>query len=165
VIAVSRRDHLCAALGARLGLTDPCALDPRLQTDAERSLRDVVSGLPSDAYGRGATSPVLPNQPTPFFLAGVETLCQRLADRVIDPATDPREVGARTWSSARAERTIDELVSEIMALTPKDPRFQRARALLAAHHAAALAKVGATEALRSTFVIACMAPTSISVGL
>ena len=36
----------------------------------------IAGGLPSDGYGRGATAPVLPNQPTLFYRAGLENICE-----------------------------------------------------------------------------------------
>jgi hypothetical protein len=54
VIAVSRRDHLCAALNARLGFADVCGLDATTKVEARTSIPEIVSGLPSDGYGRGA---------------------------------------------------------------------------------------------------------------
>ena len=67
VVAVSRRDNLCAALNDRLGLTDVCALDALSEVSAKTTLPVIVSGLPSDGYGRDAVAPVLPNQPTALF--------------------------------------------------------------------------------------------------
>ena len=72
VVAVSRRDHLCAALNARLGFSDVCGLTALYAKGRRRRRpsRRSSSGLPSDGYGRGAVAPVLPNQPTLFFRAG-----------------------------------------------------------------------------------------------
>jgi hypothetical protein len=169
VIAVSRRDHLCAAMGARLGLADACelhALDAIGQTSATTTPL-IVSGLPSDAYGRGAVAPILPNQPTLFFRAGIENVCENVAAQVIDPAAGSLPAGARQWSSAQADAAIADFVSTLMALPPSDPRAGPAQAALAAHYASALARAGVTPtaALRSTFVVACMAPSTVSIGL
>src|SRR5262249_53083273 len=73
VIAVSRRDHLCAALDVRLGFTDVCGLS--LLTKKQPLIPTIVSGLPSDGYGRGSTIPVLPNDPTLFYRAATENIC------------------------------------------------------------------------------------------
>ena len=67
VIAVSRRDHMCAALDSRLGFDDLCRLQAIHQTATPTTIAQIVSGMPSDGYGRGATIPVLPNQPTLFY--------------------------------------------------------------------------------------------------
>jgi hypothetical protein len=53
-----------------------------------------------------------------------------------------------------------------MGLSPSDPRTAPSTAELKAHFAAAT-QSGATptDALKSTFVLACLAPSSISIGL
>lgn len=47
VIAVGRRNHLCAALDARLGFTDLCGLDALSQTTSSQ-VKLIATGLPSD---------------------------------------------------------------------------------------------------------------------
>ncbi|MGH7269974.1 MAG: hypothetical protein ACREJ3_06045, partial [Polyangiaceae bacterium] len=70
IVAVSRRDHLCAALNNRLGFADLCGLNATSKAALKTTIPEIVSGLPSDGYGRGAVAPVLPNQPTLFYRAG-----------------------------------------------------------------------------------------------
>jgi len=163
VVAVSRRNHLCAALDARLGLTDICGLDV-LGATSLGTVPDIASGLPSDAYGRGAVSPILPNDPTLFFAAGVRNICEHVALEVVDGT---RREARRRWSSAEPEAAITDFVGEVMGLPPSDPKAAPAQALLHAHFTAALKEPGttATQALRSTFVIACQAPSTVSIGL
>jgi hypothetical protein len=160
VVAVARRDHLCAALEARLGIADVCGL----RSGVANALSLIVSGLPSDAYARGATAPVLPNDPTLFFRAGMENICTGVATQVIDA---PATAGARGWSSAAPDAAIHDFVGVVMALPPGDPRAAEAEALLKNHFAQARQQpgVGATEALQSTFIAACLAPGAVSVGL
>jgi hypothetical protein len=53
-----------------------------------------------------------------------------------------------------------------MALPPSDARSVPAQALLQAHFEASLATgASPSDALKSTFIAACLAPSSISVGL
>ena len=57
-------------------------------------------------------------------------------------------------------------VGTIMALVPSDPRAAPAVKLLKEHFTTATAQgASASDALKSTFVVACLAPSSISVGL
>jgi hypothetical protein len=165
VIAVSRRDHLCAALNARLGFTDVCGLDALGKRAMATTIPEIVSGLPSDAYGRGAVAPVLPNQPTLFFRAGTENICEAVAAQVVDPASS--QPGLKQWSSTQPDTAIADFVGTLMALTPSDARSAPLQALLKAHFTAATQQPGvnATQALRSTFVVACLAPSAVSVGL
>jgi hypothetical protein len=174
VLSVARRDHLCTALGARLGLLDACELRSAAlagqagQASVPSTTPLIVAGLPSDAYGRGATMPILPNEPTLFFRAGVENICENVAAEVVDPLPRNRAAtGARRWSSSRPAEAIGDFVSILMGLPPSDPRAGPSQTLLASHYQTALARPGVTptQALRSTFVVACVAPTTVSIGL
>jgi hypothetical protein len=161
-VAVSRRDHLCAALNGRLGLTDVCGL--LATTKVTTDIPEIVAGLPSDGYGRGAVAPVLPNQPSLFYRAGTENICETVAGLVID-ATGAA-AGVTHWSSANPNAAIADFVSTVMALTPSDPRSAPATSLLQSHFQAAVASgASASSALKSTFTAACMAPTAVSIGL
>ena len=165
VIAVSRRDHLCAALNARLGFADICALLPGSKKNG--TVPEIVSGLPSDAYGRGAVAPILPNEPTLFFRAGTENICESLAAQVVDSPVATRPAGSVQWSSTQPAAAIADFVGILMGLTPSDPRSAAAQTLLTSHFTSAKQQTGinATEALRSTFIVACTSPTAVSIGL
>jgi len=162
VVAVSRRDHLCAALDARLGLTDVCGLLPA--TPVTTTVPEIAAGLPSDGYGRGSTAPVLPNQPTLFYRAGTENICEDVAALVIDVASP--SPGAVAWSSTQPDAAIDDFVSIVMALHPSDSRSAPATRVLQAHFQAAMQSgASAPDSLKSTFTAACLAPSAVSIGL
>jgi hypothetical protein len=165
VVSVARRNHLCASLDARLGLTDACGLDV-VHTHGRSTLSDIASGLPSDAYGRGAVAPILPDDPSLFFVAGVRNICEDVAVQVVDAAPASSRT-AKQWSSRAPDAAIAGFVRDVMALPGSDPRSAPALRLLKSHYAAARRQRGttATAALRSTFVVACQAPSAISVGL
>ncbi len=166
VVAVTRRDHLCAALDARLQLSDVCGRTLVLgQKVGAGSVPAIVSGMPSDGYGRGATEPVLPNQPTLFYRAGLENVCAAVSQLVVDAAVSPAQPNARHWSSAQAPAAIDDFVALLVGLAPADPRSADVKALLQAHFTEAQKTASATDALRSTFVTACLAPTFLGIGL
>jgi hypothetical protein len=165
VVAVTRRDHLCAALNARLGFADVCGLDAFSVKQGGATIPEIVSGLPSDGYGRGALAPVLPNQPTLFFRAGIENICDAVAALVIDAAKP--QAGVKQWSSAQPDVAIADFVHVVMALPPSDTRAAAAQQALTAHFAAAKQQSGvsASDALKSTFVVSCLAPSAIAIGL
>jgi hypothetical protein len=169
VVAVSRRDHFCAALNARLGFTDVCGLTSLYAkgTASTQTIPEIVSGLPSDGYGRGAVAPVLPNQPTLFFRAATENICEAVATQVIDVPTAKQVAGVKQWSSSQSTAAITDFVSLLMGLTTPDPRTAPAAALLQQHYQSALAQTGITptQALQSTFITACLAPTFVSIGM
>lgn len=165
IVAVSRRDHLCAALNFRFGLHDVCALLPTT-TPVSSTIAQIAKGLPSDGYGRGAVAPVLPNSPSLFYRAGTENICEALAPLLID-VPSAKQVASLTWSSADPATAIQGFVQTVMGLVPSDPRYAQAVSILTAHDNAALAVAGTTasQALESTFVAACGAPSALGIGM
>jgi len=166
VVAVSRRDHLCAALDARLGFADVCGRDAIGKAAPQATIVEIVPGLPSDGYGRGAVAPVLPNQPTLFFRAATENICEGVASLVIDVPSAQQKPGVKQWSSAQPDAAITDFLQIVMALTPSDARYAQAQTLLKSHFTAAeQSGASATDALKSVFVAACLAPSAVSIGL
>jgi len=167
-VSVARRDHLCAALENRLGLTDPCGISglPGL-TGAQNAIAVLVRGLPSDGYSRGAETPILPTDSSLFFRSGTENICRRVADQVVDVAVTATQTKPSRYVSTAPDAAIADLVQNLMGLPDGDPRAADARQILSDHYAAALKTTGikAKDALKSTFVLACTAPSTISVGL
>ena len=169
VIAVARRDHLCSAINSRLGLADICQLDATLVAAnrvKQSTIAQIVSGLPSDGYGRGATAPVLPNEATLFYRAGLESICENLAAMVIDAAPIASQPNVKKWSGAQPDAAIADFVATVMALTPSDERAAKATSVLRSHFDSAVQSgATATDSLRSTFVAACLSPSFIGIGL
>ena len=161
VVAIARRDHLCAALATRLGLTDPCGISGALKLTPAQNAASIIAGdMPADGYSRGAEAPVLANDPTLFFRAGIENLCGIVAAQVVDAGT------ATKYSSAKPDEAIADFVHNVMAIAASDPHATDTQAVLHDHYTNALAtKVSATDALKSTFVLACMAPSTIGMGM
>jgi hypothetical protein len=170
VVSVSRRDHLCAALNSRLNLVDICGLDLFSKVESP-TIQQIANGLPSDGYGRGATIPVLPNAPTIFYRAGAENICEAIANLLIDAPVIPTMPNAKQWSSANASSAVNDFINLLMDLSPSDARYAQVQSLLMAHYNQALTAqvdggvAGPTGALRSTFIAACLAPTSVGIGL
>jgi hypothetical protein len=166
VVAVSRRDHLCAALESRLGLSDVCGLQATTAKQKRAVIPTIAAGLPSDGYGRGSTAPVLPNEPTLFFRAGTENICETVAASVIDVAAAKQVQGVKQWSSGQPDAAIADFVSLMMGLVSTDPRSVKAQTLLRSHFDAAMQQgASASNALKSTFVVACLSPSFVSIGL
>jgi hypothetical protein len=158
VISIARREGLCALLENRLGLPDVCELAaPRRTRPGRLSL-----AIPGAAYGRGEEAPLLPHDPNLFFSSATDNLCQLLAGRLVDAqAPNPGR-----WTSARAPEAVGDFLHAVMALPPGDPRAEPMRQLLDQHHAEVLAAgANATQALRSTFIVACVSPFTLSHGL
>ena len=158
VFPVMRRDHLCGVLSSRLGITDVCGLD--MNTVVPRDLKQVqfIAGvLPSDSYSRGAEEPVLANDPNLFFRTGMENICATLAARLIDGPSAPR------WSGASPDAAIDDFVHALMGIGAG--RDATPISILHDHLTAARAAgLSATDALKSTFVLACLSPSVVGMG-
>jgi hypothetical protein len=158
VISIARREGLCALLSNRLGLADVCELLAPRRTRPGR----LALAIPGAAYGRGEEAPLLPHDPNLFFASATDNLCQLLAGRLVDgPADRPGR-----WTSARVPEAVGDFVHTLMALPPGDPRADPMRQLLDQHHASALtAGANPTQALRSTFIVACVSPFTLAHGL
>ena len=69
-------------------------------------------------------------------------------------------------SSSAPDAAIADFVAIIMGITPSDARSAPAQALLKSHFTAAVPKVvSASEALKSTFIAACVAPSAAGIGM
>jgi hypothetical protein len=124
-----------------------------------RAIQTIVSVLPSDQFSRGVVAPVLANDPSLFFRAGLENLCLNLAQEVVDnPAFDAG------YSSSNPQAAIQSITTGLMGLTPD--RSSGPLLILQQHFAACKADGGATdsEALKSTLALACMSPYVAGVG-
>ncbi len=149
--SISRLDHFCSALSNRLGVTDVCR--------ATAALGVLANNIPADGYSRGAESPVLNSDPSLFFRSAAENLCRGVADRVVD-------VTGSKYSSTKKDAAVADLVANLMGLPSSDPRAAVAKQILNEHYDAAVKAGGKpTDALRSTFTLACTSPTVLSVGL
>jgi hypothetical protein len=160
-VSISRRDHFCAALSNRLGISDICSLAVPLPSTAQSATQTIAGGVSADAFGRGSETPVTPSDPNLFFRAAVEELCENLAPLVVDATT------GGVYTSANAATAIPDMVQKIMGYTPNDSHYAQAVSILQSHQQAVVGAKGgnASTALRSTFVLACESPTSVGIGL
>ena len=155
-VSVARQDHLCASLTNRLKRTANICASIADATKAQA----VRNNIPLDGYLRGAEAPALSTDPTMFFRGAAETVCRIAADLTIDKT--PMDL----YNSAKKDQAITDFVGNIMGLASGDPTTADATKILQDHFEAAVAK-GATptQALTSTFVLACTSPTSLAIGL
>ncbi|HEY3257181.1 MAG TPA: hypothetical protein VGJ91_24655, partial [Polyangiaceae bacterium] len=170
LVSIARRDQLCASLSTRLGMPDLCALavafpfssgfgsNTTSPVEVQRAAFRIAGSLPADTFSRGAESPVTPNTPTLFFRAASEMLCENVAAKVVD-------VTGSRYSSKDLDNALADMVVTIMGYTTTDPHHDPALQILHAHYSEALAGGTATNALRSTFSLACQSPTSVAFGL
>ncbi|GAC1352287.1 MAG: hypothetical protein NVS3B20_10100 [Polyangiales bacterium] len=163
IVSLSRRDHLCAALSHRLSVSDVCGIAtiPSKLTVLQRTALAQANALPVDSYSRGGTAPSLETDPSLFTRAGLENLCRAVADQVIDaPLGSPSR-----YSSASPTEAIADFVQTIMAVPVSDARSAALLSVLKDHFASVqTAGLKPADALKSTFVLACIAPSSTGIG-
>jgi hypothetical protein len=171
VVSVVRRDQLCEQLSNRLGKPDLCALHTALPfsngfgggqqntaIDAQRAMLRLSGSLPSDGFSRGSEVPVASAEPTLFYQAASELMCESLAPQVVDVTNSP-------FVSSNVDASLDFMVQMMMGYTTGDPHYAPALAILRDHYDQALSGRTATQAMQSTFALACQSPTSLSFGL
>ena len=156
VFPVARQEHLCAMLSNRLSIHDVCGLDSSTVVPAGlKTVQAIAASWPADQYSRGNPTPVLANSPSLFMRAGMENLCAALATYLIDNNTTGQ------WKSTDPTSAIHDFTTGLMGLN--SDRAAQPQALLQAHFNSALGS-GASTALKSTFVVACLSPYVIGIG-
>jgi hypothetical protein len=165
-ISIARRDQICAALSNRLGIADICALAVPIPSSTQSATLTIVSSVAADAFSRGSEIPVTPGDPTLFYRAASEMLCENVATQVVD-GTAGISVYSST-STANVTSALTDMVTRIVGYPPTDPHYAAALTILQSHYTAATTgttKATASNALRSTFALACQSPTSLSFGI
>jgi hypothetical protein len=154
-VSIARQDHFCAALTNRLQLATSLCVGI---TDNATKIA-VTNNIPLDGYLRGAEAPALSTDQTPFYRGATESLCAYAAGLTVDK---PKS----RYESAKKDTAITDFVSNIMGITSDDPNSAAVTQLLKEHYDAAIAaKASPTDALKSTFITACLSPTSVAIGL
>jgi hypothetical protein len=154
-VSIARQDHFCAALTNRLQLATNLCVGI---TDNTTRIA-VTNNIPLDGYLRGAEAPALSTDQTPFYRGATESLCAYAAGLTVDKTKS-------RYDSTKKDAAITDFVANIMGITSDDPNSGTVTQLLTEHYDAAVA-AGAkpTDALKSTFIVACLSPTSVAIGL
>jgi len=147
-VSITRRQHLCQMLDARLGLENACSV-----------AESFASLVPRDDFARGSAEPVMTAVTGLSHHAATEKLCSRLATRLVARGPQGR------FSPAAPQVALDEMVERLMGLDAQHPQHDGARATLSDHYEQALARSNPTTALRSAFIVACMSPQVMALGL
>ncbi len=158
VFPVARRDHLCATLSNRLGLADVCGLDVNTKVLPKLlPVQLIASVLPSDQYSRGAEQPVLANDPSLFFRTGMENVCAALAGQLIDNGAGSK------WTSVNPPAAIGDFVHLLMGIPAASDATPLS--ILQTHlQNARSAGLTTSDALKSTFMLACLSPSVVGIG-
>jgi hypothetical protein len=174
-VSISRRDQLCTSLSNRLGISDLCAQNVAFPFSngfggtgtnttlaAQIAAFRIAGSVPSDGFGRGTEVPVGASIPTLFFRAASEMLCENVANTVVD-VTNSR------YQSADTTGAIADMVATVMGYPTSDPHHDQSITILTDHYTAAVngstSATNKTNALRSTFALACQSPSSLAFGI
>ena len=156
---VAKRDHLCPLLSTRLGIKDVCFQDPTTTVPtAMKNVQLITSILPANGYSRGTVLPVLANDPSLFFRAGLENVCAALSTSVVD-------AGATSlYTSTDPDTSIANMVHNFMGI--QAPEDATPISILKDHFTTAMSmgSVQATDAMKSVFVTACLSPSVVGIG-
>jgi hypothetical protein len=98
---------------------------------------------------------------TLFYRAGTEMLCENVASLVVDAT-------GSLYQSSSATTAIDGMVQNIMGYSASDSHYASAIDILTRHFNDAqntTNKATKTNALRSTFALACQSPASLGIGM
>ena len=169
-VSISRRDHFCAALSNRLGKPDLCAQAVPVPSSTQTATATIAQSVAADAFSRGSQIPVTPADPTLFYRSASELLCSNIAAQVVDPTA-----GGGVYSMSDVPGAIANMVESLMGYPPGHPAHGEAIQILQAHYDGARmttsgtgtrpGMTSATNALRSTFILACESPTAVGIGL
>ncbi len=159
-VSILRRDQFCQALSNRLAVPDICEIALPTPTGVTSAMNRLAGALPADSFSRGVAAPVTPSDPSLFFRAASELLCEAVAAKVVDSGANARFV------STDVAAGIEGLVTTLMGVPASDPRHQAAVIVLTSHFNDAKASgATATNALRSTFSAACQSAPSLALGI
>jgi hypothetical protein len=160
-ISIARQGQLCAALSNRLGIPDICQNMVPTPTDVTTAMNRLAGALPSDGFSRGTEYPVTPPDPSLFYRAASELVCEAVAAQVVDAKTGSK------YSSSDVDTAIEDMVVKVMGVPDSDPNHAAVVQTLKGHYTAATTTGNATptSALRSTFSAACQSPTTLSFGI
>jgi hypothetical protein len=159
-VSITRRDQLCQALSNRLGVKDLCDISLPVPPNEPSAMSLLAGALPADAFSRGVAAPVTAADPTLFYRAASELLCEAIAGRLVDAQQ------GSLFSSSDPAAAIADMVTRVMGVPATDPKHEGAVDALSRHFAAAEdGGESATSALRSTFSAACQSPPSLALGI
>jgi hypothetical protein len=168
-VSIARKDQFCQSLSNRLGVPDVCGLhvafpfsngfsQSNTTYSTAKAMNRLAGAMPADGFSRGSEVPVTLADPTLFYRAASELICESVAPTVVDATNAP-------FQSSNLDASLDAMVQKVMGYTSGDPKYPSALQILHDHYTEALSGHNATQALQSTFSLACQSPTSVSFGL
>ncbi len=134
VVSVSRKDQFCQSLSNRLGIADVCGLHVAFpysngfsQANSSyataQAMGRLAGAMPADGFSRGSEVPVALADPTLFYRAASELICESIAPTVVDGTNSP-------FTSSNLDASIDSMVQTIMGYASGDPKYASAIQIL-----------------------------------
>jgi len=148
LLSITRSQHLCQLLDARLGTTGSCAL-----------AASFANLIPDDEFSRGSATPVQPAVTSLFHFSAAEKLCDALSSKWVGTSA------TSLFNPLQPTAALDRLTQNLMGLPPSHPRYASTRAALLHHLGQANTGSNVTIAMRSTFTLACLSPDVMALGL
>jgi len=158
--SVSRARHFCTTVSNRLGLPDACGTETYYRSErrgARGVNRQLIEVVPDDSYSRGGEVPVVIADPNLFIRAAGDAMCEGFSEMVVDSDAQ--------FPPSNPEGAIRSFVVDLAGLPESDPRHAGMLDILTRHYEAANEQTNATNALRSTFIVACTSPSVLGMGL
>ena len=150
IISITRRDHLCGLLSQRLN-------DP--QICKRQRVQSILGLIPSDSYVRGAADFTQPALSSAFSFAAAQGTCESIATNAVTANSELLPVND-------AESSINRMVTQLMSIPESNERYRRTIDAFTQHYQEMRdSGVNPTNSLRSVFVIACLSPDVMGVGL
>ncbi len=149
IVSITRLNHLCPLLVERTGRETICEVS---------RVRAVKGLIARDDFARGAVDVTQPALSSAFHFAAVEAVCEAAASAAVG-SSQPY------FQPADAE-LIPKLVIRLMGLSPEHERYERSVEILNRHYSElqAAGKNRSSRA-RGVFILACMSPDVMGVGL
>lgn len=159
IFTLTRRTQLCNLLSARLKYNDICGLQADTLLPFNLSQFATIMGqYPRDAYTRGSVGPNMATTPSVPVRMSFEFGCGYIAKEFIDAGANTR------WRSSSPTTAFADFATQLMGISTSSS--QPVVDLLAKHFADARASgLSATDALRSSFVVACTSPYVANIGV
>ena len=147
LVSISRYEHFCQALSRRLETANICSF-----------VENLSSGLPSDAWSRGATEPNQPASPSLFYSATIESLCVSLSNSLVGGTLN-------RYSGSDEATSLSAIAKDLIG----DENSERYQAVFDAmsRHVKEAESLGISERnrIRSAFTLACSSAYTVGVGL
>ncbi len=174
ITSVVSREQLCHRMSSRGVKSDLCLLlpvsftfspmrnNPRFQASA---------AMPLTSYPRGIPTALVPRDPGILYQAAVDRACAYFANELVGNSVHYFNQRWPEKGEASVQTALDEFVTVVMNVPASDERYAELRAVLQRHYDQVLPLLEplphnspVSQAMRSTFTVACTSPLAAGNG-